>query len=113
MPDKNNNPEQIPAGLVQAVLRPLWPPNTYKKKVVLGVVIVAILCFTVWVYAIPDTIKTEIIHLLKQKIAGRPEPPLKPAVMSHPQTSQSKVPKTPETLHKTSSYFAGADPFTA
>ena len=92
MADKNKDSKQIPTNLLQAIWRPFWPPNTRKKKFALGSVIFALVCFTVWVSVIPDTIKTEIIHFVIGKTTNHPRSPLEPAVTG----SQQEISKTPE-----------------
>lgn len=96
MPNKNKKSKQIPTNPWQVVWYIFWPPNTWKKKFALGSVIFIIVCFTLWVSAIPDTIKTEIIHFVKEQITNLPEQPQKSAVTGNSQASQPEVSKTPE-----------------
>ncbi len=96
MTDKSNDLKQTPAGLWQVFFRLVWPLDTWKKKVALGVIFIAAVCSAVWVYGFPDIIKAEVIHYFKQVITDRSETPLKSPAAGDSQGSQPQVSETPE-----------------
>lgn len=59
--------QKTPDGPWQVIFHILWPPNTLKKKALLGTTFLIFACFTVWV-TLPDKTKTDIIDSLKDSI---------------------------------------------
>jgi hypothetical protein len=72
----------------------VWPPETWKKKIALGIICLAAVCFAILAW-LPDTTKMEIIRYFKQ-MTNRSHTSLEPPAAVDSQASQPEVSKTPK-----------------